>query len=478
MSKSRALINGAVWNYGAQISTVVLQFGYAAVTTRAVSAHGFGTYSVALTVGAFVSLLANGGLGQAAGRMTELTPGRIRGLSAYGSALGIIGAVVLFLTADFWAAIWQTPEASGPVRWMSLMALTGPLFGLVTGMMRRIGSFRQLAILIFTCNVAGMVTGAFAVSIWSTPSSLLISPIIAQSAVVLVGFFLYTKLLIGRWNVAEAFQDLSFSWKLTAARMLSYVSGNAGKYGVTIGLGASSLGIWNRTEVLTTVPFIQLQTAMVQAVYPEFRHDIGSHKRAYTAWPDLLGLVAWVSLPAGALVAMVVPPLVPILFGGGWEQVALLVPVLAMAAAVQAVVVMLSSAIEALGRFKWIWSTQIVVVLVQVAAAVWTIVIHDWTPILTALFVSFTIQHSLHIILTARAGYMNVKRLLGLYLTASLAACGTGATGLGIVWILNAAPVAFALPVITVGLGLIATVIWKFRFSLPPMRIARQYGVF
>ncbi|KGJ72372.1 hypothetical protein GY21_15875 [Cryobacterium roopkundense] len=457
---------------------MILQFGYAAVTTRAVSAQGFGTYGVALTVGAFVSLLANGGLGQAAGRMTELASARTRGLSAYGSMLGIVGAIALFLTADFWAAIWQTPEAAGPVRWMSLMALTGPLFGLVTGMMRRLGSFRQLAILVFVCNIVGMLIGAFAVSIWRTPSSLLISPIIAQSAVVLVGFVLYTRLLVGRWNFAEALHDLSFSWKLTAARLLSYVSGNAGKYGVTVSLGASTLGVWNRTDVLTSVPFNQLQTAMVQAVYPEFRHDISSPKRAYNTWPDLLGLVAWVALPLGALVAVVVPSLVPILFGPGWEGVAALVPVLAMAAAVQMIVIILGSAIEALGRFKLIWATQAALVIIQVAAAGITVATKDWTPVLVTIFLAFGVQHVFHIVFCSRTGYLNVSRLLRHYGSAVAAMLVIAAASAASVWLLHEAPLPWGISIVTTAVLLSTWALWRLREKLPPFRIAREYGVF
>jgi O-antigen/teichoic acid export membrane protein len=137
MSKIRSIAAGAAWIYGGQLATITIQFAYAAVTSRAVNDVGFGIYSIALAVSALMSLVAGGGLSQAAGRMLDLTPRRVSAIAFYGLLLGMAAAAILPGTADIWAAVWSAPNAAGPTRLMAVTVFFAPFFALSTGLLRR-----------------------------------------------------------------------------------------------------------------------------------------------------------------------------------------------------------------------------------------------------------------------------------------------------------------------------------------------------
>lgn len=477
MSKAKRLLANALWTYGAQLITVVVQFGYAALTSRILGGESFGLYAVALSVSALVTLLANGGLGQAAGRMTSIEIPRVRSLSMYGWLLGTAGAIILFFSAPFWANLWGVPEAVAPIRWMTLSAFVSPWLGLAAGLMRRQGQFKKFAMITVAFSILGMALGAIAVATWASPSALLVSPISSQIGIAIACGYYNATLLFGSVSLRHAKEDIGYSWKITVASLISYLNGNIGKWATSVGIGFAALGQWNRADVITTVPFQQLQNAMIGAVYPEFRHDRESGKRARRAWADLLGIVAWIVLPAATALAMLMPRVVPILFGPGWLLAAQLTVFLSLIGGIQAVVVMLGGAVEALGRFKWIWATQGLLLIVYASAAFMAIHWNDLTLIFWGMLIALAVQHILQVCLCSRAGYLDVRLLSHHYGQVAVGCTGVAVIiwfHIGLVHMWETTPVLPYL-LILMDLIVVATLI-KGRHRLPPIRIASAYG--
>lgn len=474
ISRAQNLLAGAGWTYGAQILTVVAQFAYAAITSRAVNANGFGAYSVALSVSALIGLLASGGLGQTVGRFQVLDAPRVRALLVYAVILGSVGGAFLLVTADLWAAIWSTPGSAAPIRWLSISALLAPLLGLVGGLMRRQGRFKLFAVTSLTANLIGMVAGAIAVTSLHTASSLLVSPVLAAAITTAVGCVLNATLLLGRPSFSNAGSDVTFSWNVTAASLLSYVNFNIGKFAVARAMGASALGQWNRADVLSTVPFHQVQTAIIQATYPEFRHDITDARRARVVWTDLLVLVAWVSLPTAAAGAVLIPPLVPVLFGPGWSEAASLTAPLVVVGGLQALSTVLAAAVEAIGRFRWVWASHIMMLTIYATAAGLTIATRQWWPVVCGLIAAMVAQHAFNIAVCSRAGYLDARTLLKHYSIVLIAASAAwGFTFAAVTLARTEAP--WSIPAAIGGVVVIASVGWLSRRHLPPYRLARKY---
>ena len=98
-SRLRTLASYTAWMLGAQIATALLQFGYAGVTSRLVPDTGFGAFAVAMSLLLVVSLIAQGGLGDAAARTPELDRGKLSFLVLVAISLGIAAALLLILLA-------------------------------------------------------------------------------------------------------------------------------------------------------------------------------------------------------------------------------------------------------------------------------------------------------------------------------------------------------------------------------------------
>ncbi len=214
--------------------------------------------------------------------------------------------------------VWDAPSALGPIQWFSLSAAFAPLLGFATGYVRRIGRFRQLATFTLVANVSGMVVGVIAVLTFGGPESLLVFPLIAQIATLGAALFLSERRHLGLGRIGAAKSDVAFSWRVTVASLLSYGIGNIVKIATSRVLGPDAIGQWNRADVLSAVPFQQVQASLIPVIYPEFRHDLDGSHRTRVVWTDMLTLVAWLVLPTAGVAAVIIPAALPLLFGSGW----------------------------------------------------------------------------------------------------------------------------------------------------------------
>lgn len=472
------ILAGALWGYGAQILTIVFQVAYAAIVSRLAGEGEFGAYSVALSITALISLVANGGMSQAVARLLDVDADVVGAMTSFALILGAVIAIFTFLTAAFWATLWGVAGATETIQWLSLSALLSPMFSLLTGLSRRNGQFSHLAKVTVVCNVLGMVAGVIAVASWGSASSLVVSAVSAQ--VLLVAWLAVRNrgYLLPR-PLTIALPHVAFSSKLVLAGVLQYAVGNVGKLSTTRIFGAPVMGQWNRAEVLTTIPMQQAQTAMVQAVYPEFRHDMGSSVRAKAVWAEMLLLVAWLSAPAGMGLVVFAPILIPWILGSEWVQAAQFAIPLSIGVAIQPVSVLLASALESLGSFRRIWLTDVFLLIIQILLVILMMAANDVSIIVWGIALTNGLRLLIHCVVAARIGYLDVRALASGGMQVLLGCIVVLALCKAMELLIDAMASGQQIGWIGMGVTLVGTVlliVWGWR-TLPPVKLAVKYGL-
>ncbi|MBF4628102.1 oligosaccharide flippase family protein [Curtobacterium flaccumfaciens] len=473
-SNGRRLMAGASWVYGLQLLTVVVQLGYAALTSRLAAPGVFGAYSVALSIAALVNLLGSGGLSQTAARAPDAERSSTRPLATYALLLGVAAALFTLVTADLWSAFWGAPQAAGAVRLLAVSALVMPFLSLSTGLLRRQGAFREMAIATFCSNVVGMVAGAGAVLLFPSPESLAVSAIIGQWGTLLwAATRLRGALVPGR--LALRSDNVRFSTKLVAVSVFQYISGNAPRWSVSQFVGAGVLGAWNRADVLSTVPFSQLQNALMQVIYPEFRRYEVGRSDAKAVWLDMLTLVAWLTLPIGAVIAGVGPEVVHLALGPGWELAGQILPLLAVLGAVQPLMILLAGALESAALFKAIWLSEAVAFVISAVGVAMVVVHQQYVFALLALIAAMIGRHVVHIIQAQRVRALGFRQLaLGYAQPAGFALVLYGSLVV-LFHDFGVGPVRVAVGLI--GLAALAAWVGLTRRSFPPLEILHRRGI-
>ena len=477
MTTAGGLLRGAAWLYGAQVGTVVAQLGYAAITSRMVDAAGFGAYATALAFNGIIVLLSNGGLSETVGRMDEVSAARIRPLVGYGALLGVAAAAASYLLAPYWAQLWGAPQAASPIRLLAVAAAFAPLTGVTVGLMRRLGRFRRLSQYTLGSNLLGMAVGA-AVVVWRpSPVALVVFPVVAQITLVLM-CALSVRAFLGTPRFTRGSADIGFSRRVIGVGVLTYLTNTVPRFATSRWIGEAALGSWNRAEVLTVIPVQQAQTAVLQALYPEFRHDVAQADRARRVWTDLLVLLAWVAVPGAALLAIAAPRLVPVLFGPGWDQAAMLASWLAVASGAGVLSTTLSSAIQAVGRFAWLVQPTIAVLALQIVVAALIFVLGDVRLAMAGLILSHVVRHVMQVAFCGRAGYLDRRRLTAQYLLVGVWTAALTALVLWglLLWDAGSRQLAGLVGAAVIGVAL-GSGLWAVRRQTEFVRILKRYGL-
>jgi O-antigen/teichoic acid export membrane protein len=475
---ARVAARGAALNYLAQLMTVGMQFGYAAVTSRLLEPVAFGAYGAALVIAGFVTVLAVAGLPQAVARLAELEPGRLSALLLYATGVGVVAAGFVALTGPFWSNLLGVPSAAPVLDVLAVNILCTPVLAVGTGVLLRRGRFLLLAALTFGTNVGGMAVGLLVVLATRAPAALAVAATVGQGAAALGCVLLSRHLLLRRPRGAHVLQDGLFTGRLTGSIAVSYTAANLGKIVVGAVLGAAALGRWNRGDVLTTVPFMQLQMALTQVLLPQFRHDERDPDRPLRVWADLLGLVAWVTLPSAAVLAAVVPVVVPVFFGEQWGSVALLIPLLAALGGVRTLVFVLVGALEVQERMRWVWAGHLVALGGAAVGGVLTLLGGGIAAVLWGAMAGLLLMHAVHVVLAARAGLLRRGALLRHYAGAAAASVLLAVAALlAVRWALTMPDVLLGVGVLLLTATVVLAAAWTCRGALPLFTIARRYGL-
>lgn len=473
-STASRLISGAAWTYGAQILTVVLQFGYAAITSRVLDAGDFGAYAVALSISGLFTLLASAGMTQTAARFVDLTRPVVRPVFTYAVLVGFCSAVLLLVTAVPWTLVWGTGAALPVLYLLSLNALTSPAMGLATGILRRRGEFRTLAWGALGSNMLGMAVGLIFVVEFRSAVALAVSSVVALNA--LLAFAAWrVRDLVGLARISRSDDFLGFSWRVTANSMLQYLIGNAPRIGAANFAGPAALGQWNRADVVSTVPFQQIQASIVPVVYPEFRHHRDGQGAAFATWAKLLSAVGWVTVPLGALAAGSMPFILPVLLGPGWDLAGRLVIPLAIAGGIQPVISLLAAALESRGDFKAIWLAN-AVSLTAVPGVVALVYIYEsvWPAILAGLSLQLA-THGIHLHRALRQGLLDGSALKTSYFQIAIASAVIGLSTWFVAWsleVFGSEPVWLGVAIATVTIE--ASLAFVFRERFGPYALALE----
>jgi O-antigen/teichoic acid export membrane protein len=478
MADARGIARGAIWNYSAQIATVLAQVVYAAITSRLLTPHDFGAFAAATASVALINLVSMAGLPQVVGRMTDLHPDRLIGLLAYAGVIGLGSSAVAFFGAPVWAAIWGVPDAIPVLHVLALTSLVTPFVALGNGLALRLGLFKRLAGATVAANVGGMALGTAFVLMLRDPQSLAVAQVLSLLAVASIVLLQTRSHFKGRFRLRTTLGDVGYSTKTLVSALLTYCASTVGKVSVSQTLGTVPLGNWNRADAITTNPFYLLGSAITQAVYPEFRHDIEDRSRTRRVWSDLLGVLGWVCVPLGVFVAVIAPFAANLLLGDGWALAGQYASILAIIGGVQPLVFMLISGFEALGRFSWNWSGYVISLVVNLAAAGVAILTHSVWPVFIGTLVSFAIMHPVHLLLASREQLIDLRRVVTHYLEIASFSVGMGL----VLWTVLHAPVVIGVsPVLFVAVVAAAAVaivvLIRRRDSFPPIRLARRYGI-
>ncbi len=309
---------GALVTMAAQAARIVLQLVSVVVLARLLSPHDYGLLAIALVVVGLGEIFRDFGLTSASVQAPTLSTGQRDNLFWVNSALGLVLAGIVFISAGPIASVSDTPELSGIVRTLSSVFVINGFATQYRAQLMRALRFKALAITDVVSAAIALIIAIIAALLGAGYWALIIQQLTTATILLLMLLF------FGRWIPGRLSRHdkigalLRFGWHLVATNLINYASGKIDTILIAANFGTVQLGVYNRSFQLVMTPLSQVRSPITNVALPVFSRaqtDRAQFNSFVVAGQLALGYVLGIPL---LLICGMAEPVVAIMLGQQW----------------------------------------------------------------------------------------------------------------------------------------------------------------
>jgi O-antigen/teichoic acid export membrane protein len=370
------------WNYLGNAIRAVCQLAIGVVLSRLLGPDAFGSVAIAWLVIGMGMLFADLGFTAVIVQRHDLHERDVRFISTLQVSMGALLSLAGVALAGVFAAVFRRPDVAPVIRAMSAVFFVQSFGQPARAFLARTLDFGALQRIAVTSYVAGYALVGISCAFLGLGPWSLVAAQLTQSAV--------SSLLAvarSRTSLRPALRPassglLSFGGKVIAANLTSWSIANVDNLIVGRVLGTIALGLYSRAMALVMAPTAALTTGLQGVMFPACSRAQSDTTRIRRAYLGASIVVSALSLPP-FLTAAVVPDTVIVgLLGGKWAAAAPVLPPLALAMPLNALMCLVGPVLTATNRVGTELRCQIVTLTVMVpllwVAAGYSVVAVAW----------------------------------------------------------------------------------------------------
>jgi O-antigen/teichoic acid export membrane protein len=359
MSHGRAVAGGAAVLVASQGLVTLVQVGTGAATARLLPPSAFGAFAAAMAITGIAGVILTSATATAVLREPELSEGKVSKLWLAAALSGLLGAVVTWLAAPAWAALYNTPDAEPMVHWLAIQVAVAPLAITSAALLRRERRAVADAATQAGSVILGLLVGVAVIWEWRHQDLLVVSPVLASLSL-LVGT---TMLRRQRYPLARPDRTWSVrraNTQIVLQNVYFFVLASVPLWLVSQVGDDHELGLFSRAAAIPGLVVSAASVGLVRSVQPYYRSVAPESRGA--ALRDLVVMTGAVGIPVMALVAACARPLIEVWLGPTWLGGAQYVPLVAAGAAAYLMFTLLANAAETLSFLREVRVAQVAMV--------------------------------------------------------------------------------------------------------------------
>jgi O-antigen/teichoic acid export membrane protein len=327
----RQAVRGASATIAGQLVRLVILLASTVVLARILSPEDFGLVAIVMSIVALGELFRDFGLSMASARSVAISHAQMSNLFWINTLFGLLLSAGGYLLASPVATLFSEPKLYDIV---VALSLTFILSGFSTQFRARINQklmFKRLAIVDTTPVIAGLIgalayAGIFGANYWV---------LVAQQVVTSLVAAIMASVLAGWWpgwpsRRASIREVVGFGLGVFGSQSIAYVTKNIDNLSLGYVWGPSVLGIYGRAYQLLMLPLSQLAAPLTRVAVPILTRINGDRERfqRFLLQGQLVGGVG-LGIIYGVACGFAFP-LVEIVFGRNWIQMAPILQALAV----------------------------------------------------------------------------------------------------------------------------------------------------
>lgn len=275
-------------------------------------------------------------------------------------ALCIAGVAV----APLVASIYNEPRLAMIMIVMSLSFIIAGISVQHDAILRRQMRFKVISIIDTVSLALGLIAGIAAALAGLSYWALLVSPITTALAATIMRWATtrWIPSMLSRGSGVRPM--LSFGANLTGAGFAGYVATNATSFSVGFVGGVQLLGLFNRANVLTSIPSSQILPPVMNVIQPALARVSGDATRFRNVMTSIMGKLVLGTMFVTMVMALLADWIIYILLGDGWGEAVPIFRLLAIFSLVEPIASFLAVSLVAAGKAKALLNWKIITLII------------------------------------------------------------------------------------------------------------------
>ncbi len=360
-------VQGVKWSAAGQAARIGVGLVATSVLAYLLGPQEFGLVGMAGVVVGFVTLCKDLGTGAAVVQKQRPTDVELATIHWLNVAVGALGALVLLALAPLCAHFFREPRLFPLVATLGVALLVSGPGVVAQSLLQKRLDFRALALAETVSTSAGAVAGITLALLGAGAWSLVVQAITMQAAATWLNLRASRYVPLRVFRAGTLRSVLRFSFGLTTFNVFNFCARNADQVLIGRVLGAADLGLYALAYRLVLQPLGSVHAIVGRVMFPLYSRIQEDDARLAAAFLRVLGVIAFLLLPALAGLGAIATPLVEALFGPSWAPTAPLMTLLAGVAGAQTVVGVAGLLYQCKGRTDWMGRWGIVSSVIAVA---------------------------------------------------------------------------------------------------------------
>ena len=322
-SLAGAAFHALKWRYAGAIIQAGLQFAIGIILARLLSPEAFGVVGMALIAIGFGRLIGDLGFAAAIIQYPDVTPRHVRTAFTGSLLVGMLLFVLLWVLAPAISGLFNQPVLTAMLRVTGASLVVSGISVISAGLLRRELRFRLLTIIETVSYVVGFGVVGVSMALLGYGAWSLIAANIAQPLCLFVLAIIFGRQPLRPCLGIREYRDLS---RVASGEMLNnivnYAAENLHFFVIGKWMGASALGLFNRSYHLMHLPVKHFSFALGSVMFPLYAKMQGDVPRLGRAFLHTVSLTALVTVPVFFAMAAVPEIVIGGLFGAQWKQAA------------------------------------------------------------------------------------------------------------------------------------------------------------
>jgi O-antigen/teichoic acid export membrane protein len=395
------VIRGLGWTAFSQISVQVMALVTTIFIAHLLTPSDVGLVAMATVFSALAMMLADLALGAALVQRETLTEEYRSTAFWLTVSMGVGLAILGVLLAGPIAALYGEPEVEPLFQVISITFVLATLGATQNALLVRDMQFRSLEVrTVLASGLAGGVAIALAL-LGAGPWAIVGQKLTVNAASTVLVWRASPWRPHFMFSMDSVRDQFGYGGWIIGSRFLAYLKGYGDNYLIGRYAGPAALGAYSIAYNVMLVPLVRLVGPVQQVFFPALSR-IRDPARVGTAWLSATRMVALVTVPAFAGMAVVAPDFVSVVLGDQWDAAVPVLEILCWVGILQSVTWLTVTVLEALGRTAWLFRFTVVTTPVTLAGFAigvqWGIV-----GVATAFAITTTLTTPFYVLMPLRA---------------------------------------------------------------------------